>query len=112
MNTVSLVGGLTKDVVLKIAPSGVKYIQFALAVDSSQKTNYIELVCFDKQTEALAQNGKKGTKLSVEGHLTQSQYMDHEGNKHNTQKVVVEKFTVVSNYIMTPQDEEGSVVEV
>ena len=114
MNEVHLIGGITRDIELKVAASGVKYAQFTLAVDSGFKkvtTNYIDIVAFHEQAEEISQHGKKGTKLSIDGHLSQSQYMDQEGNKHNTLKVILEKFSVVPGNASLAHNDEVAVVE-
>lgn len=93
MNQVQLMGNVTADIELKEAATGKKYAQFTLAVNAKgDNTNFIDMVAFDKLAEILSQYIKKGRKIAVEGRLSQSQYIDKEGNKRNTLKVIVSDF--------------------
>ncbi len=95
MNQVNLMGNVTKDIELREAATGMKYAQFAIAVNSRSTkatTNFIDIVAFNKQAEILSQYVKKGSKICVEGHLNDSQYIDQEGNKRNTLKVILDHF--------------------
>ena len=95
MNQVQLMGNVTTDIELKEAATGKKYVQFTLAVNSRSErevTNFIDMVAFDRLAEILSQYAKKGNKIAVEGRLSQSQYIDKEGNKRNTLKVILSDF--------------------
>ena len=108
MNEVHLVGGITKDPELKKAASGVKYVQFTLAVNSGVKkvvTNYIDMVAFNQEAEKLASTAKRGTKLCIRGHLNQAQYIDQDGNTRNNLKVILEDFSIVTKKSSMPIEE-------
>lgn len=95
MNQVNLMGNVTKDIELQEAATGTKYVQFRIAVHTrSEKANanFIDIVAFNKQAEILSQYVKKGSRICIEGHLTDSQYIDYEGNKRNTLKVILDHF--------------------
>ena len=110
MNQVHLIGNITRDLELKEAATGTKYVQFAIAVDSKSAdghTNFIDVVAFNKQAELLTQYTDKGKKIEIEGHLNYSQYIDKDGNKRNTLKVILDRFELVDKKENTsPQGEE------
>lgn len=107
MNQVQLMGNVTADIELKEAATGKKYVQFTLAVNArSEKTNFIDMVAFDKLAETLSQYVKKGRKIAVEGRLSQSQYIDKEGNKRNTLKVILSDFEFLDHKKVGSTSEE------
>lgn len=109
MNQVHLIGNITREIELRESAAGTKYVQFTIAVNSGVKkiiTNYIDIVAFNKYAEQLATVGKKGTKLCVDGHLNQAQYMDHEGNTRNSLKVILESFSVINKKSEVPDQGE------
>lgn len=95
MNQVQLIGNVTKDIELRESAGGTKYVQFTIGVHSSRAnatTNFIDIIAFSRQAEILSQYAYKGCKLCISGRLNNSQYIDHEGNKRNTLKVILENF--------------------
>lgn len=110
MNQVQLMGNVTKDIELRESAAGMKYVQFTLAVNSSHAkdtTNFIDIVAFDKQAELLSQYVNKGRKIGVEGYLNQSQYIDKDGNKKNSLKVVLTHLEFIDRKkdLVTPEEE-------
>lgn len=80
MNKVIISGNLTRDIELRKTPSGLSCVRFSLGVRrSSEKTDFINCVAFDKTADYLANYSSKGDKLLVEGRLYQSSYEGKNG---------------------------------
>lgn len=91
MNTVILVGRLTRDPELKYTPNGVAVCNFTLAVDRAfskdKEADFIPIVVWGKIGEACGNNLGKGRLVAVEGRLQIRSY-EKDGNKHRIAEVV------------------------
>lgn len=103
LNSVHLIGNLTRDVEVKFTPKGTAIGSFSLAInrvytvgDSHEKkeeVTFVECSIFGKSAETLAQYAKKGDPLFVEGRLKQDQWQDKTtGDKRSKLAVVAESF--------------------
>lgn len=95
LNTVVLVGRLTKDPELKYTPSGKAVAQLRLAVDRETKnskgekqTDFIDCIVWEKAAEAAANHLQKGRLITFQGRLEIQQYETQEGQKREKAKVV------------------------
>ena len=80
MNKVIISGNLTRDIELRKTPTGLSCVRFSLGVRrSSEKTDFVNCVAFDKTADYLANYSSKGDKLLVEGRLYQSSYEGKNG---------------------------------
>lgn len=92
MNTIILIGRLTRDPETSTAASGTNVARYSLAVDRRGKdapTDFIPCVAFNKAADFAAKWLHKGTKICVRGELQTGSYTDKDGNKRNTYNVVV-----------------------
>lgn len=92
MNTIILIGRLTRDVETSTAASGTTVARYTLAVDRRGKdsqTDFIPCVAFNKSAEFANNWLHKGMKICVRGDLQTGSYTDRDGNKRNTFNVVV-----------------------
>ena len=92
MNTIILIGRLTRDPETKTGASGTTVARYTLAVDRRGKdtpTDFIPCVAFNKAADFAAMWLHKGTKICVRGELQTGSYTDKDGNKRNTYNVVV-----------------------
>lgn len=98
MNLTILLGRLVKTPEIKTSASGVKILNFTLAVNKKVKeqdiTSYINCVAFNKTAEIIAQYTEKGSKIIVEGEL-QSRSYDKDGAKVYVTEVIVGQVTIV-----------------
>lgn len=98
LNTVALVGNLTRDPELRDA-GGTPVTTLRLAVNSRQKTgdtwgekpNYFDIVLFGKQAENAAQYLEKGRPVAVSGRLDWREYTDKDGNRRQAVQVVADE---------------------
>lgn len=99
VNKVILCGRVTRDVELRHTQSGTAVAKFGMAtnrsytVDGQKKetTCFVDLQCFGKSAEVLAQYTKKGDPLFVEGRLELEQW-EKDGQKRSKHSVYVENF--------------------
>ena len=95
MNSVNLMGRLTKDPELKYGASGTAYCKFAIAVNRAFKkdeVDFINCTCFGKTAEAMGEYSRKGDQIGVCGSLQVDVY-EKDGEKRYSTSVTVQSFT-------------------
>ena len=96
MNSVNIIGNLTKDVELKYTQNNKAVVTVSIAVNESygenQKTYFIDVQVWEKQAENLQKYCGKGSKIAVSGKLIQ-QTWEHEGKKLS--KLLVQAFNIM-----------------
>jgi single-strand DNA-binding protein len=92
MNSVTLVGRLTKDPELKGA-NGIKVCELRLAESGGrdQSTVYIDVAAFGRQAEACAQHLSKGRQIAVGGRLRLSEWEAKDGTKRSQHSIVADR---------------------
>ena len=100
INNVTLTGRLTRDPELRYTPSNKAVATATIAVDRSRKdengerqADFINLVIWNKQAEALANYVKKGHMIGVEGSIQTRNYENQQGQRVYVTEVVVRSFT-------------------
>lgn len=95
INSVILVGRLTKDPELRYTPNGTACCQFNLAVGNGKDkdgeerpASFPNIVVWDKQAENLAKYQKKGNQIAVDGKLQTRSYENEKGVKVYVTEVV------------------------
>lgn len=101
MNSVILIGRLTKDPELRfVAGSGKAVATFTLAVDrpfAKEKTaDFFKIVVWGKTGENTANYLKKGSQAGVKGILTNRSYDDNDGQKKYITEVVADTVEFLS----------------
>lgn len=92
MNSIIIIGRLTRDPDVSTAASGTLLARYTLAVDrrgKNSETDFIPCVAFNRAAEFAQTWLHKGMKICVRGELQTGSYTDREGNKRNTFNVVV-----------------------
>ena len=104
MNRVYLIGRVTRYLELKhFGTEERKYARFTLAVNEYKSitkeytTIFIDIVTFDRKAEILSQHITKGRKLSIEGNITTSSYLDKTSIKKYTVDIILENFDFIDN---------------
>ncbi|MEG0950417.1 MAG: single-stranded DNA-binding protein, partial [Niameybacter sp.] len=101
MNQVNLLGNLTQELVLKEGKdTKTPYVHFTLAVHDKkckkeERTYFIEVVAFRKNAKILAEYANKGTALIVCGKIITDSYLNKEGEKVYSTRVLLEDFQFV-----------------
>jgi single-strand DNA-binding protein len=95
-NKVILIGNLTRDPELRYTPGGVAVCEFPIAVHHRYRINdefkeevcYIDVVSFGRTGEVSKQHLHKGSRVLVDGRLTQRRWETPEGRKRSKHEVV------------------------
>jgi len=82
------IGRIGKELEIKSTPSGKKVCSTSIACSFDKATEWINLVFWEKNAEAVCQYCQKGSKISVTGRL-QTRSWEHEGVKKYITEVVV-----------------------
>lgn len=95
LNTVVLIGRLTRDPEMRYTQSGKAVTTIRLAVDrgtsnpqGQRETDFIDVVAWDKQAESVANYMEKGRLVAVQGRLQIRQYETQDGQKREKAEVV------------------------
>lgn len=97
MNTVNLIGRLTKDpeiVEIDRGKDGVlTKATFTLAVDrGNDEADFIRCVAFGKTAEVIDDYTGKGVRVGVTGHIRTGSYENKDGDTVYTQDIIVDRF--------------------
>ena len=101
MNTVALIGRLTRDPSQRMANTAngeMEIAKFTLAVDRRQKSgdqsaDFISCVAFGKTAEVINKNLTQGRKIGVSGRIQTGSYTNKDGATVYTTDVIVEQIT-------------------
>ena len=103
MNSVHLIGRLTKDTELQTAGEN-QYTRFTLAVNRNFKNandeyeaDFIGCVAWNKTAELINKHFKKGSELGLDGRIQTGSYDNSDGKKVYTTDVIVENITFVGS---------------
>ena len=94
MNTVQLIGRLTRDPELRFTPTGTKVCTIRLAVPRRKRAGeeqppvFVDVVTWGNQAEAVADHMVQGRRVAVVGRLEYREWTDDEGGKHSKHEVV------------------------
>ena len=104
MNSICLVGRLTKDVELRYTPSNVAVATFTLAVNRTFKNengereaDFINCVMWRRQAENLANWVKKGALIGITGRIQTRSYDNQQGQRVYVTEVVAEQFQLLES---------------
>lgn len=99
-NRIILVGRLTRDPELRFTNNGTPVCQFSLAVDSgfgeNKRTDFINIVVWNKQGENCSTYLSKGRMALVEGRLQIRNYENKEGRRVYVTEVVADNVRFLS----------------
>ena len=118
VNKVILVGNLGKDPEVKYTPSGMPVAKFSIATNESYKdkngqwqerTEWHNIVAFQRLAEVVGEYVKKGTKVYIEGRLQTSSWDDKEtGQKRYKTEILANDLVLLGGRGEAGPDEGGS----
>lgn len=104
MNKVVLLGRLTKDPELKFTPgTGYAVTTVTMAVDrynasiKQREADFIPVVVWGKQAEAIANYQKKGSRMAVSGRISTRSYDAKDGTKRYVTEVTADEVQFLDN---------------
>ena len=104
MNSICLVGRLTKNVELRYTPSNVAVATFTLAVkrtfkneNGEREADFINCVMWRQQAENLASWAKKGALIGITGRIQTRSYDNQQGQRVYVTEVVAEQFQLLES---------------
>lgn len=106
INSVCLVGRLTRDPELRYTTSNVAVATFSLAVNRNFKdangereTDFINCVIWRQQAENLANWAKKGALIGITGRIQTRSYENQQGQRVYVTEVVAENFQMLESRV-------------
>lgn len=104
LNSVCLVGRLTKDLELRYTPNNQAVATFSLAVNRNFKSqngereaDFINCVIWRQQAENLANWAKKGALIGITGRIQTRSYENQQGQRVYVTEVVSETFQLLES---------------
>lgn len=103
-NKVQLIGNLGNDPEIITLEGGKKLAKLSLATNEHHKdkegqkqtkTEWHNVVAWNKTAEIIEQYVSKGQEIAVEGKLTSRSYQDKEGNKRYISEVVIDELLLL-----------------
>jgi single-strand DNA-binding protein len=108
VNSVTLIGNITNDLLVRYTGNGTAVISFGLATNRRYKLpdseewkeepTFHNIVLFGKQAEFLTQRGRKGTRVYVTGRLQTRNWQDKEGKTNYKTEIVVDRMLLLDRY--------------
>lgn len=110
MNTLSIMGRLTKDVELKSSTAGKSFVNFSIACNDGfgehTHTSFFNCVAFGKTADAIHQYLSKGSPIAITGKIKQETW-ESEGQRKSTVKIIVSQFHFVGSKKEESKQEEA-----
>jgi single-strand DNA-binding protein len=112
MNKIMLIGNLGRDPELQVTPDGTPVTKFSLAVnrvtktssgERKEETEWFNIVAWRQLAETCEKYLHKGSKVFVEGRLSQRKYTDREGIQRTSIDV-----TITDMEMLTPKSASSS----
>ena len=104
INSVCLVGRLTRDPELKYTGNNIAVASFSLAVNRNFKdanggreTDFVNCVIWRQQAENLANWAKKGALIGITGRIQTRSYENQQGQRVYVTEVVAENFQMLES---------------
>lgn len=99
MNSINLIGRLTKDVELRHTQTGVPVATFTIAVEDTysqeKQAFFFNCVAWNQTAETLNKYVRKGDRVGVSGRLTQRAYENKDKVRITLHEVVAEKIDLL-----------------
>ena len=104
INSVAVIGRLTRDPELRTTPGGTSLCEAGIAVNGTVKkngewedyANFFNVTVFGNQGEALAKHTKKGDRIGVVGRLVQRRWEAQDGTKRERVQITANAIQFLS----------------
>ena len=115
MNSVTLIGRVTKKPELNYTTNNTAVTKFSLAVDrpvsGEKKTDFIPITVFGKQAENTCRFVDKGKQIAVQGRIQTGSYKDKDGKTVYTTDVVADRVEFLGSNEKPVEEKRTPVVE-
>ena len=101
LNSITVVGNITRDPEMRFTPSGVSKVTFGVACNRSwqnrqtneweEQTSFFNVVCWRELADNVGASLKKGTRVVVTGRLEQRSWETEQGEKRSVVEVVADE---------------------
>jgi single-strand DNA-binding protein len=101
LNSITVVGNITRDPEMRFTPSGVSKVTFGVAVNRSwrnqqsneweEQTSFFNVVCWRELADNVGASLKKGTRVVVTGRLEQRSWETEQGEKRSIVEIVADE---------------------
>jgi single-strand DNA-binding protein len=116
LNKIMLIGNLGKDPELQVTAEGTPFTRFSLAVNRSytsasgekvEETEWFNIVAWRQLAEICERYLHKGSKVYLEGRLSQRKYTDREGVARTSVEVIASEMEMLSPKPVSSGVQEG-----
>lgn len=101
MNSVDLIGNVTRDPQVRVTKTGKAVSSFTVACNrrfgDKESTDFVNCVAWGILAESVGNQVKKGTRVYIHGRYTTRSYEDSSGNKRYVSEVVADIVALVLN---------------
>ncbi len=124
LNQCNFIGRIGKDVDCKYMPNGNAVVNFSIACSDDyknkstgekvEKTNWINIVAFDRLAEIITEYCTKGSKVFISGKQTTRKWQDQSGNNRYTTEIIANDLQMLDsrggggNFNQSPNQESGT----
>lgn len=101
MNSVTLIGRLTKDIEVRYTSSQMAVASFTVAVDrpvkkgEEKQADFPRVTAFGKTAEFLSKKTGKGKRIAVEGRIQTGSYKNQKGDTVYTTDVIANRVEII-----------------
>lgn len=107
MNSVELVGNLTKDPELRYTKDNIAVASFNIAINRmNDGVDFIPIKVFNKQAENCKKYLSKGSKVAIEGSIRTGSYEKEDGTKIYTTEIMANRVHFLSSSANTQEEEK------
>jgi single-strand DNA-binding protein len=119
LNKIMLIGNLGRDPELNVTSDGTPVTKFSLAVNRNTKTStgerkeeteWFNIVAWRQLAEICERYLHKGSKIYIEGRLTQRKYTDREGVQRTSVEVIASDMQMLDSKSASSSSESYSAV--
>lgn len=101
MNSVHLLGNVTRDVQVRVTKTGKAVSSFTVAINrkfgDKESTDFVNCVAWGALAESVGNQVRKGSRVYVHGRFTTRSYEDSNGDKRYVSEVVADTVAMVLN---------------
>ena len=107
MNSVELVGNITKDPELKYTKDNIAVASFNIAINRiNEGVDFIPIKVFNKQAENCKKYLTKGSKVAIEGSIRTGSYEKEDGTKIYTTEIMANRVHFLSSNTNTQETQK------